>query len=78
MQLYRAGALVFGGGHVILPLLRAEIVPRLDDLENKFLAMAMGAVQAVPGPLFTFSGYLGTMIYSSWPLPPGSAESCVW
>lgn len=58
---YRAGSLVFGGGHVLLPLLRAEVVPRgwVDD--SAFLA-GYGAAQAVPGPLFTFAGYLGTVM----------------
>jgi chromate transporter len=56
---YRSGSLVFGGGHVVLPLLRAEVVPPgwLNNLQ--FLA-GYGAAQAVPGPLFTFSAYLGT------------------
>lgn len=60
---YRAGSLVFGGGHVVLPLLRSEVVPRgwIDD--GAFLA-GYGAAQALPGPLFTFAGYLGTMIQS--------------
>lgn len=58
---YRAGSLVFGGGHVVLPLLRAEVVPPgwIDD--DAFLA-GYGAAQALPGPLFTFAGYLGVMI----------------
>ena len=57
---YRSGSLVFGGGHVVLPLLEAEVVPT--DLVSKddFLA-GYGAAQAVPGPLFTFSAYLGTI-----------------
>ena len=57
---YRSGSLVFGGGHVVLPLLEAEVVP--PDLVSKddFLA-GYGAAQAVPGPLFTFSAYLGTI-----------------
>ncbi len=58
---YRAGALVFGGGHVVLPLLRSEVVPRGWISDNAFLA-GYGAAQAVPGPLFTFAAYLGTMI----------------
>ena len=58
---YRAGALVFGGGHVILPLLRAEVVPNGWVADNTFLA-GYGAAQALPGPLFTFAGYLGTAI----------------
>lgn len=58
---YRAGALVFGGGHVVLPLLRDTVVaPGWID-ENTFLA-GYGAAQALPGPLFTFSAYLGTVI----------------
>mgnify|MGYP001548119818 CR=1 FL=1 len=58
---YRAGSLVFGGGHVVLPLLRAEIVPPGWIADDAFLA-GYGAVQAVPGPLFTFAAYLGTVI----------------
>jgi chromate transporter len=60
---YRAGALVFGGGHVVLPLLRAEVVPRGWIGDDAFLA-GYGAAQALPGPLFTFAGYLGTLIQS--------------
>jgi chromate transporter len=58
---YRSGSLVFGGGHVVLPLLRAEVVPKgwVDD--DEFLA-GYGAAQAVPGPLFTFAAYLGTVM----------------
>jgi len=55
---YRAGALVFGGGHVVLPLLQAEVVPTGWVSENVFLA-GYGAAQAVPGPLFTFAAFLG-------------------
>ncbi|MBC7771699.1 MAG: chromate efflux transporter [Pyrinomonadaceae bacterium] len=58
---YRSGALVFGGGHVVLPLLRAEVVPQGWITDDAFLA-GYGAAQAVPGPLFTFSAYLGTVI----------------
>lgn len=58
---YRAGSLVFGGGHVVLPLLRAEVVPPGWVTDNVFLA-GYGAAQAVPGPLFTFSAYLGTVM----------------
>lgn len=54
---YRAGALVFGGGHVVLPLLEAGLVPRFVDAPT-FLA-GYGAANAVPGPLFTFAGFLG-------------------
>ena len=55
--MYRAGALVFGGGHVVLPLMQAETVPDLVS-EDAFLA-GYGAAQALPGPLFTFATYLG-------------------
>jgi chromate transporter len=58
---YRTGALVFGGGHVVLPLLQAEIVPRGWLGNDAFLA-GYGAAQAVPGPLFTFAAYLGTVM----------------
>jgi chromate transporter len=56
---YRAGSLVFGGGHVVLPLLRAEVVPPGWVADDTFLA-GYGAAQALPGPLFTFAAYLGT------------------
>ncbi|MDP8921721.1 MAG: chromate efflux transporter, partial [Chloroflexota bacterium] len=55
---YRVGALVFGGGHVVLPLLQAEVVPTGWVTESQFVA-GYGAAQAVPGPLFTFAAYLG-------------------
>jgi chromate transporter len=55
---YRAGALVFGGGHVVLPLLQDSVVGNGWLDENGFLA-GYGAAQAVPGPLFTFAAYLG-------------------
>lgn len=58
---YRAGSLVFGGGHVVLPLLRAELVPTGFIADDTFLA-GYGAAQAMPGPLFSFSGYLGAVI----------------
>jgi len=58
---YRAGSLVFGGGHVVLPLLRAEVVPNGWVGDDAFLA-GYGAAQAVPGPLFTFAAYLGTIM----------------
>ncbi|NMM37857.1 MAG: chromate efflux transporter [Glaciimonas sp.] len=56
---YRAGSLVFGGGHVVLPLLQAEVVPNGWVSNQTFLA-GYGAAQAVPGPLFTFAAFLGT------------------
>ncbi|SDD92063.1 chromate transporter [Cupriavidus sp. YR651] len=55
---YRAGALVFGGGHVVLPLLQAAAVPTGWVSNDTFLA-GYGATQAVPGPLFTFAAFLG-------------------
>jgi chromate transporter len=58
---YRAGALVFGGGHVVLPLLEREVVASGAVTHDQFLA-GYGAAQAVPGPLFTFSAYLGTVM----------------
>ena len=54
---YKAGSLVFGGGHVVLPLLEADMVPDIID-EDTFLA-GYGAAQGVPGPLFTFASYIG-------------------
>ena len=58
---YRSGSLVFGGGHVVLPLLEQEFVPTGWITEEAFLA-GYGATQAVPGPLFTFAAYLGTVM----------------
>jgi chromate transporter len=58
---YRSGALVFGGGHVVLPLLEQEVVPVGWLTKEAFLA-GYGAAQAVPGPLFTFAGYLGAVM----------------
>jgi chromate transporter len=58
---YRSGALVFGGGHVVLPLLQAEVVPPGWVSPDQFLA-GYGAAQAVPGPLFTFAAYLGAVM----------------
>jgi len=64
---YRSGSLVFGGGHVVLPLLRAEIVPRGWLTDEQFLA-GYGAAQALPGPLFAFSAYVGAA------MAPGSGS----
>ncbi|WP_078549129.1 chromate transporter [Litchfieldia alkalitelluris] len=58
---YRSGALVFGGGHVVLPLLEREFVPTGWLTEEEFLS-GYGAAQAVPGPLFTFAAYIGAVI----------------
>ncbi len=61
---YRSGSLVFGGGHVVLPLLQQAVVPRGWIGNDAFLA-GYGAAQAVPGPLFTFAAYLGTAMKSA-------------
>jgi chromate transporter len=61
---YRSGALVFGGGHVVLPLLREAFVTPGWVSDDAFLA-GYGAAQAVPGPLFTFAAYLGTVVKPS-------------
>jgi chromate transporter len=58
---FRAGALVLGGGHVVLPLLQAQVVPP-DWVTNEQFLAGYGAAQAVPGPLFTFSAYLGAIM----------------
>jgi chromate transporter len=57
---YRAGSLVFGGGHVVLPLLHTTVVDPGWVSDSRFLA-GYGATQAVPGPLFSFAAYLGTV-----------------
>jgi len=69
---YRSGALVFGGGHVVLPLLRQAFVAPGWVSDNAFLA-GYGAAQAVPGPLFTFAAYLGTVVNVSPNGVPGAA-----
>jgi chromate transporter len=61
---YRSGALVFGGGHVVLPLLREAFVTAGWLSDDTFLA-GYGAAQAVPGPLFTFAAYLGAVVTPS-------------
>ncbi len=70
---YRSGALVFGGGHVVLPLLREAAVAPGWVSEDAFLA-GYGAAQAVPGPLFTFSAYLGAIMQ---PPPNGVAGAAL-
>jgi chromate transporter len=70
---YRAGALVFGGGHVVLPLLQSELVAPGWVTQEQFLA-GYGAVQAMPGPLFTFSAYLGAV---GQPEPSGVAGAAL-
>ncbi|WP_245005259.1 chromate transporter, partial [Enterobacter kobei] len=65
---YRTGSLVFGGGHVVLPLLQTEVVPSGWVSTDTFLA-GYGAAQAVPGPLFTFAAFLGAsmnQVPSGW------------
>jgi chromate transporter len=69
---YRAGSLVFGGGHVVLPLLQASVVPPGWVTNDEFLA-GYGAAQAVPGPLFTFSAYLGAVMGP----PPNGWEGAI-
>ena len=69
---YRSGALVFGGGHVVLPLLEAEVVRPGWVPESEFL-VGYGAAQAVPGPLFTFAGYLGAILEPGPNGIPGAA-----
>ena len=70
---YRSGSLVFGGGHVVLPLLQSEVVPPGWVGNDAFMA-GYGAAQAVPGPLFTFAAYLGTVME---PQPNGVAGAVV-
>ena len=72
-RFYRAGALVFGGGHVVLPLLQAQIVAPGWVSADQFLA-GYGAAQAVPGPLFTFAAYLGVVL---GPAPHGLAGAAL-
>ena len=62
---FRVGSLVFGGGHVVLPLIQAEVVPPGWVTNEQFVA-GYGAAQAVPGPLFTFAAYLGAVMHP-WP-----------
>jgi chromate transporter len=70
---YRSGALVFGGGHVVLPLLKATVVDTGLVSATKFLA-GYGAAQAVPGPLFTVSAYLGAVAKTP---PNGAAGAAI-
>ncbi len=70
---YRAGSLVFGGGHVVLPLLESEVVATGHVDREAFLA-GYGAAQAVPGPLFTFAAYLGAVMETP---PSGVAGACI-
>jgi chromate transporter len=70
---YRSGALVFGGGHVVLPLLQAAVVKPGWVTSNAFIA-GYGVAQAVPGPLFTFAAYLGAVVA---PAPSGIAGAAI-
>ena len=70
---YRAGSLVFGGGHVVLPLLHESVVPPGWIGDDRFLA-GYGAAQAVPGPLFTFSAFLGASMATA---PTGIAGAII-
>ena len=70
---FRVGSLVFGGGHVVLPLIQAEVVPPGWITNEQFIA-GYGAAQAVPGPLFTFAAYLGAVMH---PGPNGWAGAAL-
>jgi len=70
---FRVGSLVFGGGHVVLPLLQAEVVPPGWVTNEEFVA-GYGAAQAVPGPLFTFAAYLGAAMHQP---PNGIAGAAI-
>jgi chromate transporter len=72
-RFYRVGSLVFGGGHVVLPLLQAEVVPPGWVKPDAFLS-GYGAAQALPGPLFTFAAYLGAVM---GPQPNGWAGAAL-
>lgn len=70
-RFFRTGALVFGGGHVVLPLLKSELVDTGWISSDAFM-MGYGAAQAIPGPLFTFAAYLGAIL-----MGPGGAILCL-
>jgi chromate transporter len=72
-RFFRSGSLVFGGGHVVLPLLQARVVPPGWISNDAFLA-GYAAAQAVPGPLFTFAAYLGAAMQ---PAPNGWAGASI-
>ncbi len=74
---YKAGALVFGGGHVVLPLLRDSLVPTGWLSDSAFLA-GYGFAQAIPGPLFTFSAYLGAIVARPGAAPLWSTVALVF
>jgi chromate transporter len=76
-RFYRAGSLVFGGGHVVLPLLEREVVAPGWVTHDQFLA-GYGAAQAVPGPLFTLSAYLGAVMKQGPALSTTSVLGGLW
>ncbi len=73
---YRSGALVFGGGHVVLPLLQGAVVDAGWVSQSAFLT-GYGAAQAVPGPLFTFAAYLGAILHTTPTGIPGAVVALV-
>jgi chromate transporter len=75
-RFFEVGSFVFGGGHVVLPLLQAQVVPPGWVTNQQFLA-GYGAAQAVPGPLFTFSAYLGAVMSGPVSGVPGAALALV-
>ncbi|MBN3527451.1 chromate efflux transporter [Paenibacillus apiarius] len=71
--MYRTGALVFGGGHVVLPLLKEELA-HAGWLNDSVLLAGYGAAQAVPGPLFTFAAFIGASLAPGW---TGIGYACI-
>lgn len=74
---YRAGSLVFGGGHVVLPLLDSYTVQR-DWIEEDLFLAGYGAAQAIPGPLFAFTAFLGAKMDAGWSGVSGGVFALVW
>jgi len=74
---YRVGSLVFGGGHVILPVMEAEVVGEGGLLTRDEFIAGYGAAQAVPGPLFTFAGYVGALLDLGLPMWAGGVFAVV-
>ena len=73
-RFYRVGALVFGGGHVVLPLLEVEVVAT-GLVEREVFLIGYGAIQALPGPLFAFAAFLGTVATPSAGIAPGGWQA---
>jgi len=75
---YRAGALIFGGGHVVLPLLESELVPRgfISHISHDVFLAGYGAAQALPGPLSAIAAYVGGAL-AQGPQGPGGAAICL-